>query len=166
MTDNTSEIEEAISKYLRVITEEYDLDLSELTSKWEEIKSECITEQSPCKNGFCPYQYTRGSKKGTVCGAKLRGDNTHCSKHRPSEKPKSKGLVFRRHRKYTNLLWNPSTGFAMRDKSEGIIAKICERREGESKVDTSLTDEDISNCKKLNLPYKRISKADAIDIIN
>ncbi len=139
-----------------MLIEEYEMDEEDLRLKWDEARKGLVDDPPKCQKGTCPYQYSRGPKRGTICGARLRGSNAYCSKHRPPVEQKKKGLVFRRHRQFNHLLWHPATGFVMRNKKEGIIGKIVEKREGESKVDTELSAADIKKCKELNLPYCHI----------
>lgn len=103
----------------------------------------------------CQYVFSRGAKRGSICSAKTKSGAEFCSKHRPSTPVKKKGLVFRRHRKFNTLLWNPVTSFVMRTKAEGVIGKIVEEREGDSVLKLGLSEEDVKRCTELSLPFCR-----------
>ncbi len=155
-------VNSAISRFIAALVLEYDLDDASLRKKWEECSSEMPPVCKPCTKGTCPYVFSRGAKKGTTCGAKLRGSSEYCSKHRPPSAPKKKGIAFRRHRKFKTLFWNPSTGFVMREQTEGIIGKVKEKREGESEVKIGLSEADIKKCKELSLPYKIFDEGEEV----
>jgi len=95
-------INDFISNYNQKLSEKYNLNISELDSLWNEIS--CSTVQtntqpqiqarkttvdkkveSKVDEKSCPYTFTRGPNSGTVCGGKVKGDATYCTRHKQYE---------------------------------------------------------------------------------
>ena len=93
-------IKGAISEYNSKIAEKYSLNILELESLWNEVvqaptptptpkttivKSQKKTEAKNTEEKTCPYSFTRGPNSGTVCGIKVKGESSYCSKHKQYE---------------------------------------------------------------------------------
>ena len=108
-------IKSFISNYNSKISKKYNLDISELDSLWNEVNSQVnenshvtlpvsrvedvvvppkvsvqpakkpIVTKPKAEEDTCPYNFTRGPNAGTVCGSKVKGDSSHCSRHKQYE---------------------------------------------------------------------------------
>ena len=101
----------AISSYNSKISEKYNLNISELESIWNEVIGSGTQPKVPAPTpapkpqatvkvvvpkvnpppkpssdaGGCPYSFTRGPNAGTICGTKVKGEGSYCSKHKQYE---------------------------------------------------------------------------------
>lgn len=156
-------IEEVVRDLAKALEEKHGLSVEDTMLLWhggpqddEGVAHESSRNTSPTEKKCCPYEYLRGVKKGTRCGACVRkNDAAYCSKHRGTAKKapkKEPGVVFRRHTQFRNFLWHAETGFILQTRKGGVVGKIVESEEGECDVVMELTELEKEKCKDLNLP--------------
>jgi hypothetical protein len=108
-----------ITTYNSRIAEKYNLDVSELNSLWNEVKG-CDNSITPISiptliptptpisktktvkqveikpvegEKTCPYSFTRGPNSGSLCGSKVKGEGSHCSRHKQYEAKEQKKVL-------------------------------------------------------------------------
>jgi len=190
------EIKDSINKsvhtFIKNISKKYNLDEEELESIWNETEdvpqkvsrvqssfppqlSKPAQSKKESPKSFkgsevegCPYLFTKGEKKGEICGSNPKGDCVYCSRHKkyeglsPKQKktlptpkksvsstiksarktsPESKtvDVILRKHR-IIGQHWHSATGIVFND--EYVAIGKCEN----DKL-VPLTEEDINTCK-------------------
>ena len=107
----------SVHKFIRKISDKYEVDFDELISMWEnsdtdglvqsrpkvitkpsKVSQKSVTPQSPGSSpgsDGCPYIYTKGEKEGQACGIKPKGDVMFCTRHKKYEgqEPKQKKVI-------------------------------------------------------------------------
>jgi hypothetical protein len=131
----------------------------------EEEKKRKIQKAKQYKR--CQYVFTRGKRKGEMCGAKACKNSLYCSKHKKYEtKKKKEKAVIPGKKKVANVLkrnralnkyWHPETGMVFKSKEEKIV--IGKYVNGEM---IPLVNEDIEICKKYCFKYEKPSEAEKI----
>ena len=110
-------IEKTMEKYIQTISKTYTLKEMDLKKMWKNIsvdsisendetddktkkvkeKKSCISTSSSCSG--CPYIYSKGAKKGIMCGVMPKTKDTkYCSTHKKyeGEEPKEKKILPKR----------------------------------------------------------------------
>jgi hypothetical protein len=107
-----SQIENIINSYVMSynlkIAKKYNIDVSELNELWasrdidnesqnsesSQIVVKKVQARSPpapkSQDKTCPYNFTRGPNAGSVCGTKIKGEGSYCSKHKQYEAKEQK----------------------------------------------------------------------------
>ena len=172
-------VEAQINKLLEKISSTYDIPLNNLIQLWDPSKGgespkqndeespkqteeDEIKEEQEQKNkrlakakqyNRCQYVFTRGKRKGEMCGARACKNSMYCSKHKKHEnkKQKEKNTIPKK-KVRTNVLkrirsinkyYHPETGMVFKSKDEKVV--IGKYVNGEV---ISLDNDDIEICKK------------------
>lgn len=172
-----SNIRSTVNSYnQKLIKKHPSIQQSDLLSIWKDIEISLTLTSSPSHHpppppvikkqtnaSGCPYKYTRGSKKGTVCGMKASRGMTYCCRHKkydqnPISKPappvvKSvRDRVLRKNPKINDRLWHPISGLVFDSPLNLIVI---------GKVDSlglsivPLTDKSIEVCKDWGFKYDK-----------
>ena len=188
-------IEKSIKNYSEKIIREYDnvcekkleelwkktlFELEKTTNKKEGKEVEKTTnkkegkevEKDEKKDRKCPYEFSKGKRKGEICNVKLTIGKEFCSTHNKSEVKKDKinnsvssedseqkketeskkidnnYRILKKNKEY-NCWWNSYTGMVFKNNQERIVIG---RIKGCNKC--KLNKEDIEDCKKWNYQYE------------
>lgn len=156
-------IEVIIEKYITNISEKYNIEKKELLGIWEKGIDTVKLDHNNCENEnttkTCSYTFTRGKKKGIVCGLSVTTGDMFCSKHikqgtnikeqkiniLPRNVIKSSTIVLKRN-KNVDRLWHPESKLVFNDNNTVTHRLIDDQLR-------QLNDDDIKICKKLGFAY-------------
>jgi len=87
-------IDKVVMEFIGKVVEKYDsdVDMDELVSLWNETtkiqpKVPLFSKRSnsDTSSATCPYPFSKGDKKGQICGSKVKPGCTHCTVHKKFE---------------------------------------------------------------------------------
>jgi hypothetical protein len=172
-------IEKTIKEYSEKIIKEYNnVSIIKLEELWEEtLRDEGLDNKKVKKDeGLdnkkvkCPYEFSKGKRKGEICNIKLSIGKDYCSSHNKSDVKKDKinnsillkeNIIETEKKKIDNNFrilkknieidcwWNSFTGMVFKNNQERIV--IGRIKEGKK---CKLNKEDIEDCKKWNYQYE------------
>lgn len=157
-----SAIEDVVRAYIQTVSGKYNIDPDELERIWKNLGTHAPKPPSPSPSPSpqsarctCAYTFTRGKKKGLVCGAKCKS-GSYCSLHKKYNKSKSPPVVnpkmiLRKH-KVIDKYWNPYTKLVF----ESLTDKIVIGKYDDNEI-IGLSPCDIQTCIDMGYAYKVIT---------
>lgn len=164
-------VETQINKLLKKIADTYNIPLKNLTQMWdpssspnlvtdEETDEENLIAEEEKKRKLdkakqytkCQYVFTRGKRKGQMCGARACKNFMYCSKHKKHANKKAKKQKLIPEKMRTNILkrirsinkyYHPDSGMVFKSKEEKVV--IGKYVNGEV---IDLNNDDLEICKK------------------
>lgn len=157
-----NDIEKNIDEFIRKVSLTCGVEKSDLSEIWlglnKPTKSKKNKTDEDNNGDGCPYFWSKGTKKGTRCGAKSKSDSPWCSQHKkyankdhktsnvlPSKK--SSSVVLHKHKK-TGKLWHRDSGLVIKSAQDRVVVGCIEN-------DTfrPLVEDDVDTCKKYGFKY-------------
>ena len=171
-------INNSVSQFIDEICKKYEnVDKDDLHSIWEgkeSVKPSKVPEKviapslpvqkksSDSKKGGCPYEYTKGDKKGSKCGVVAKNGGEYCSTHKKFE-----GKVVKEKKVLPVPIKSDSNKIAHRHPTLGIFYHresslvfksskefIVVGKLVDNKIVEISEDDDIELCKKYNFKYE------------
>lgn len=168
-------VSQAVQDFTKVLSEKYNIPISELQDVWNNRVGDEITtlkkakapkkEATESKSATCSYVFTKGDNSGKTCTSKAVGDTNTCKKHsdqksKPKKEPakkkkeeeeeeppvlKSKSKKLVIKRNKDGLFEHTPTGLVIDEKTKEVYGKYV------NGVVQELTVEDLEMCKKYDL---------------
>lgn len=183
-----SVFETKLDEYLNLISTKYGIKFSELKELLGEMNKKDATSTSsavtvavapvqvkkpaiPSNENIktCGYVYSRGLKKGSVCGSKAKKNCEFCSQHSTNQKKTDAVVVVEtpttivkkpnpvlRMNKIISKWWHPDSGLVFKSAEEKIVIGIFKNEQL-----NDLTEEDIATC--VSYKFKYVTKIKVVD---
>jgi len=183
-----SVFETTLDEYLNLISTKYGIKFSELKELLGEMNKKdtpgaaaavisSVVAPVPKKKPVvldentksCGYVYSRGLKKGNVCGNKAKKNGEFCSQHSNNQKKTDAVVVVEtpttvvkkpnpvlRMNKIIGKWWHPDSGLVFKSSEEKIVIGIFKNEQL-----NDLTEEDIATC--VTYKFKYVTKIKVVD---